>query len=311
MKRDGLAADREVLSCLIAAFAHNDDDLADAPSNEELGIRRHRSSDPYSSFLKKKLDNSMNEDGTKGTVPTKPISDSDVDRSDSASDSSSEILASPTGAQVPVGTAILDWFYPRDMTSIKKARRRRRQRRQRTSMMAIGTGGQPITDRLSNQIILGESLLDYLYPDLKIDTEGDSCPQCSNSMTRSDVIAGWQPRAFQDVTTCCPQCQHRFVPHFSVSCSAPTFEGSQGVGTPLYCELLSPWVLRKELDHVLAGEKGIDIILDPHWRGGTQVGATIWWNLIMMFKYYKLPFSFLLQGSFQNRLINPVPQDQN
>jgi pentatricopeptide repeat protein len=309
MKRDGLAADQEVLSCLMTAFAHNDDDLVDDPSNEEVGVRR-RSSDHHSAFLKKNLE-SMNKDTTKGTLPTEPMSDSegDSDPSDYASDNSSEILASPIGAKISVGSAILDWFYPSETINSKKARRRRRRRRRRSSMMA--SRGQPINDRLSTQIMVGESLLDFLYPDLKIDTEGDSCPQCSNSMTRSDVIAGWQRHAFQNVTTCCPQCQHRFVPRFSVSCSAPTFEGSQGVGTPLYCELLSPWVLRKELSHVIGGEKGIDLILDPQWRGGTQVGATIWWNLITMFKYYKLPFSFLLQGSFQNRLINPVPQDQN
>lgn len=310
MKRDGLAADQEVLSCFMAAFAHNDDDLGDDTSSERFGsVRRQRSSDAYSSFLKKNLQ-SMTRDTGKDAQPTTPVSDSDADScpSDHVSNSGSETTPSPIGAMgsIPVGSAILDWFYPRELNSNMKARRRKRRRR-RTKMMADREG--PLTDRLSKQIVLGESLLDFLYPDLKIDTDGDSCPQCSNSMTRNNVIAGWRPRAFQDVTTRCPQCQHRFVPRFSISCSAPTFEGSQGVGTPLYCEFLSPWVLRKELSHVIDGDKGIDLILDPEWRSGQQVGSTIWWNLVALFKHYKLPFSFLLQGSFQNRLISPIPQD--
>jgi DNA-directed RNA polymerase subunit RPC12/RpoP len=165
------------------------------------------------------------------------------------------------------------------------------------------------TDRLTKQIVLGESLLDFLYPDLNIDLRGDACPQCSNMMKEDDIISGWQPCEFQDFTTRCPQCGHRFVPRFSVLCNSPTFEGSQGPGTPLYCEFLSPWVLRKELNHIITGDGGIDLILDPEWRSGTDVRATLWWNMIAMFKRYQLPFSFLLQGSFQNRLISPVPQD--
>ena len=202
-----------------------------------------------------------------------------------------------------MGSSILEWLYPKPATTGKMQRRRRRRRRSTIARTL------PLTDRLVKQLTLGESLLDFLYPNLKIDTEGDSCPRCSNAMRGSDIINGWQPRSFQDVTTCCPQCQHRFVPHFSVSCSAPTFVGSQGVGTPLYCEFLSPWVLRKELGHVAGGKNGIDVILDPEWRNGAHVGATIWWNLVAQFKHYGLPFSFLLQGSFQNRLINPAPQD--
>lgn len=157
--------------------------------------------------------------------------------------------------------------------------------------------------------MLGESLLDFLYPDLKIETEFDTCPHCSNVMKETDTVAGWQPCGFQDFNARCPQCQHRFVPHFYVSCSSPNFEGSQGFGTALCCEFLSPWVLRKELSHAIDDKSGIDIILDPEWRSGADVRATIWWNLIVMFRRCDLPFSFLLQGSFQNRLINPVPQD--
>ncbi len=305
MQRDGLVADREVLSCFMAAFAHTEE----LPGDLSKGTMMIRgpSSDAYSTFLEKNL-LAISRETTGDTVGRGPTSDSDVDYalSDTASSSGSEIAAGQTTSQQHTNLYLLDWFVPRPKpTSVQRAKRRR-QRRRKNSLLA---GPQQLTDRLLKQIVLGESLLDFLYPDLQIDTEADSCPHCSNLMRIGSIVDGWQPRAFQDFTTCCPQCNHRFVPRFSVSCSAPTFEGSQGVGTPLYCEFLSPWVLRRELSHVIESERGIDLLLDPEWRKGTQVGATIWWNLIALFKHYKLPFSFLLQGSFQNRLINPVPQD--
>lgn len=304
MQRDGLVADREVLSCFMAAFAHTVE-LSDEPSKDNILVRG-RSSDAYSTFLEKNLD-AIGRKTTEDNGVRSPMSDSDLDcaLSDTASSSGSEISAGPASLKQPTTLYILDWFVPRQNPKIGQ-RAKRRRRRRRNSLLA---GPQQLSDRLLKQIILGENLLDFLYPDLKIDTEGDSCPQCSNVMRIGSIIEGWRPRAFQEFTTCCPQCHHRFVPHLSVCCSAPTFEGSQGFGTPLYCEFLSPWVLRRELSHVIESERGIDLLLDPDWRTGTQVGATIWWNLIAIFQHYKLPFSFLLQGSFQNRLINPVPQD--
>ena len=125
-----------------------------------------------------------------------------------------------------------------------------------------------------------------------------------------DIVNGWKQCDFEDFTTACPLCSHRFVPRFKVSCDSSTFEGSQGPGTPLYCEFLSPWALRKELGYIIGNSKSLHQILDPSWRSGNDVRATIWWNLIAMFKRHQLPFSFLLQGSFRNRLIHPVPQDQ-
>lgn len=303
MQRDGLAADREVLSCFMAAFAHTEE-LPDYLPSDTVQVRG-RGSDAYSTFLRKNLDLIATE-STDAMRGTSPMSDSDGDgTSDCASSSGSEISAIPTSFKHPTALHMFDWLVPRQ-NSTNGHKEKRRRRRRRNSLLA---GPQLLSDRLVKQIVLGENLLDLLYPDLKIDTEGDSCPQCSYLMKIDNIVDGWQPRAFQDFTTRCSQCQHRFVPRFSVCCSAPTFEGSQGLGTPLFCEFLSPWVLRKELSHIIDSERGIELLLDPDFRKGTQVGATIWWNLIALFRHYKLPFSFLLQGSFQNRLINPVPQD--
>jgi pentatricopeptide repeat protein len=299
MKRDGLVADQEVLSCFMAAFAHDGGEGFENASIKDDFIRGRRHSDAYSAFLKKKLE-SMTSDSTAGTLQTGTMSSSEEESSagEVLSDSGPEVSTTKQSA-----TALLEWLTPH-----KKARTKKRQRKRRKRKSTIVTKGV-VSDRLMKQIVLGESLLDFLYPDLIIDTRGDACPQCSNLMKESDIVSGWQPCEFQDFTTRCPNCSHRFVPRFSVMCTSPTFEGSQGPGTTFYCEFLSPWVLRRELDHVISGEGGIGVMLDPEWRSGTDIRATLWWNLITVFKRFNLPFSFLLQGSFQNRLISPVPQD--
>jgi hypothetical protein len=169
----------------------------------------------------------------------------------------------------------------------------------------LETRSMHVTDMLFNQLALGDSLLDFLHPDLVIDTRSDVCPQCSCALSENEIVAGWTSCAFNDYTTECPNCSHRFVPRFSITSSSPTFTGSQGPRTPLYCEFLSPWVLRKALQHVVKGDIGIRGMMKPEWRSGTDIRATIFWNLVVMCRRYRLPFSFLLQGNFQNRIILP------
>lgn len=302
MKRDGLVADKEVLSCFMAAFAHDEGEEFGSLSIKDDFIKgRSRSSDAYSAFLKKKLEK-MSGGSTTGTLQTASSDEeSSIGLSDVLSDSGSEVSALNSPPKHTTASTLFEWLTPHKKPTTKKKRRRRRRK--------SSVSKETITDRLMKQLVLGESLLDFLYPGLVIDLREDTCPQCSQIMNEHDIISGWQPCEFQDFTTCCPQCRHRFVPRFSVLSTSPSFVGSQGPGTPLYCEFLSPWVLRKELHHIITGEAGIDLILDPEWRSGTGVRATLWWNLIVMFKRYQLPFSFLLQGSFSNRLISPVPQD--
>merc|ERR1739845_247809 len=98
---------------------------------------------------------------------------------------------------------------------------------------------------------------------------------CSRILSEDEVIMGWESCSFRDYTT-------------------------------LYCEFLSPWVLRKELHAATRGDNGMNIILDPEWRSGTDINATLWWNMIVSFKRYKLPVTFMLQGSFRNHLIMPM-----
>ena len=165
-----------------------------------------------------------------------------------------------------------------------------------------------IIESIQQQVILGESLLEYLYPDLLIDVNSDACPRCSTILEEDDIIAGWQCFELRDHSTQCPKCFSRFVPKFSVSSSSPSFEGSQGRNTPLYCEYLSPWVVRYLVNNAVdQQEKGLDAILDKEWRCG-GMNATLWWNMCAHFIRFRLPLTLLLQGSFPNCLVTPSPE---
>jgi len=306
MKRDKLVTDNDVLVCFMASFAQYGvvKEGGALPIKEDL-ISGPDTSDAYSNFLRKKLIAMKGADAMAKSLPPGLLSEEDRDEESSASeglsDSGSELSSfSATGGEQFSAPSFLKFFtIQRKSTHVGKKKKRKRRMRKKSIFI----------DRVQKQRLLGESLLEFLYPDIQIDTCVDTCPMCSNKMEEEDIVSGWQPCEFQDYTTCCPQCRHRFVPQFKVTTSSPTFEGSQGPGTPLYCEFLSPWVIRKELGHIIGDGDHIQQILDPEWRNGRDVRATIWWNLIAMFRRYKLPYAFLLQGSFQNRLINPAPLD--
>jgi pentatricopeptide repeat protein len=305
MKRDGLVADTEVLVCFLASFAHYSEEGGESVQAEQC-IAKRRGSDAYSNYLKKNFLSVKARSGRANSHHVGSLSDEDSSTSELLSDSGSDPSNSASGAKgtAPAFLQLFSASFPNE-SQAKKNKKRRRKRRQSSIL-----GKDEISDRMKKQLVLGETLLEFLYPDVQIDAFGDACPQCSNIMKEEDIIAGWRPCEFKDFTTRCPQCHHRFVSRFKVSTSSPTFEGSQGPGTPLYCEFLSPWVLRKELGHIMtAGGSDISRILDPNWRCGRDIRATIWWNLVAMLKRHRLPFTFLLQGSFHNRLINPVPQD--
>lgn len=299
MKKDGLV-DGEVLSWFVSAFAYNDDSAVNSrlsPANRDNVKSPHRGSDAYYKHLEKKLDVLEQRREIQGTSSylTGLLSSDDESVLSEASNASS-VASAPLPS-----SSFMEWFTPHK-TKPKKKRMSRRKRRK--SSLQIG---MPVSDVVAKQIVLAENLLDFLYPSLKIDTNGDCCPQCSAELKESDISRGWVPCDFDNYTTCCPQCKHRFVPRFSVTNLAPDFCGSQGVGTNLYCEFLSPWVLRKELDAVAKSEGGIEAMTKPEWRNGTDIHSTIWWNLIVLCRKYKLPYTYLLQGSFQNRLISPTP----
>jgi len=299
MKRDGVA-DKEVLACFMNAFCHGGGDGMGAVRNASGGT------DAYSDLLRKKLE------AVGGTPRGFSIRGSVFSESESGSAygdffSDSGSVSSQSTSSSRRSSSLMEWLVPSSSASMLKKKKKKKKKRKKGKKGISEESA--LTDRLTKQIILGQSLIEFLYPDLSLDTNGDACPSCSHVMSEQEIINGWMPCQFEDYRTTCARCNHRFVPKFSVSCTSQTFEGSQGTGTPLFCEFLSPWVLRKELHHIIKMENGIDTILNPEWRSGTDIQATLWWNLIVMLRRHELPYSFLLQGSFKNRLINPVPQD--
>ena len=165
-----------------------------------------------------------------------------------------------------------------------------------------------LSNKVLRQILLGENLLEIVYPDISIDTDNENCPRCNMYLSDDDVVAGWSAGNSQEYKTECPNCLTKFVPHFCVQSTLPSFVGSRGPNSPLFCERLSPWVLKKELRSVVSG--GIDDLLSPEWREKESKNAVLWWNLILSFMRYRFPFTFLLQGSFSSSLIAPTPSDE-
>ncbi|VEU36838.1 unnamed protein product [Pseudo-nitzschia multistriata] len=168
-----------------------------------------------------------------------------------------------------------------------------------------------VTETVERQIELGENLLEVVFPDISVDTDNETCPRCNFLLSDDDVVDGWTPGDSNDYTTKCPNCTQRFVPHFCVQSSSSSFVGSKGPSSPLMCERLSPWVLQKEIRSVMSDREGIENLLSPTWRGEEYKNSVLWWNLVLSCMRYRFPFSFLLQGNFEQNLIAPMPEDEN
>jgi len=168
-----------------------------------------------------------------------------------------------------------------------------------------------VTEGVERQIELGENLLEIVFPDISVDTDNETCPRCNFLLSDDDVVDGWKPGDSNEYTTSCPNCTQNFVPHFCVQSSSPTFIGSKGPSSPLMCERLSPWVLQKEIRSVMSDRGGIENLLSPTWREEEYKNSVLWWNFVLSCMRYRLPFSFILQGSFEQNLIAPMPQDDS
>eukprot|EP00586_Coscinodiscus_wailesii_P017301 CAMPEP_0172491030 /NCGR_PEP_ID=MMETSP1066-20121228/21689_1 /TAXON_ID=671091 /ORGANISM="Coscinodiscus wailesii, Strain CCMP2513" /LENGTH=1419 /DNA_ID=CAMNT_0013259831 /DNA_START=315 /DNA_END=4573 /DNA_ORIENTATION=- len=310
MHEDGIVADGVVYSCLVSAFSaenawkkltgeRNDEHLPEWANGgcvemdwnklqkrsyldiamQHFSINRHKSS------------SQLNDDAT----------DTDNDTSTITSDNSRGALAglrqrftkSASGNDVrsrspPPATLDIRSTHSYDSNQIKKE--------------------MVMTKPVLMQVLLGENLLELIYPDISIDTDNELCPRCHMHLMDDDVVLGWTPCDSQDYTTTCPNCTLKFVPHFCVQSTSPSFIGSRGPSSPLFCERLSPWVLQKELRSIMS--EGIENLLNPEWRESETKNATLWWNMVLSFMRYRLPFSFLLQGSFKTDLIVPTPEDE-
>eukprot|EP00592_Proboscia_alata_P008052 CAMPEP_0194357832 /NCGR_PEP_ID=MMETSP0174-20130528/5259_1 /TAXON_ID=216777 /ORGANISM="Proboscia alata, Strain PI-D3" /LENGTH=1345 /DNA_ID=CAMNT_0039128017 /DNA_START=35 /DNA_END=4069 /DNA_ORIENTATION=+ len=134
-----------------------------------------------------------------------------------------------------------------------------------------------VTEPVLIQILLGENLLELIYPDIAIEMDNETCPRCNSRLSDEEVVSGWTGGDAQSYTTTCALCAQKFVPHFSVQSTSPSFMGSRGPSSPLFCERLSPWVLQKELRTVMSDKEGIENILSTEWRKLEARNATLWW----------------------------------
>ena len=208
------------------------------------------------------------------------------------------------------------------------------------------------TPLITYQVLYGESLLGMLFPNLVLDVNAETCPECNARLSSAQIQSGWLPDP-NNYTTSCPLCLvareaklkeqqqflqqqqqqqgmnhlldfnvdrdrrssvllrpppppplRRFVARFSVHCTAPDWVGSTGPGTPLWCEYLSPWVLRKEVQTILLND-GIESLLSPQFRKAHTASSTIWWNLILWCRDFALPIAFLLQDSVEGAASAP------
>jgi hypothetical protein len=178
-----------------------------------------------------------------------------------------------------------------------------------------------ISSKLRRHMAIAEDLMLATFPGLRIDLEnpvGMSCPGTTNkpcpvarAQTLREIYSGWEvdPNKY----TCrCYACGRSFVPRFTVQSSSPTWVGSDGPGTPLWCELLSPWTLRKELFNIIVQE-GVDFLISANFRtpvaNNTQ-HSVLFWNAVIVFRLFGLPFSFLFVTNGIQEAFPPKPPKQ-
>lgn len=167
------------------------------------------------------------------------------------------------------------------------------------------------SNRFSTQLRMADRTLDFLYPDLVIDLgnpNGTSCPRfsCRKSFGILDLIRHF-PIDSNRYTVKCPHCQMEYVPRFTVNSSLSTWEGSEGLSTPLWCELLSPWVLQKEIINVIQSN-GIEVIVSPSFRDSrtNPQYSVLFWNLMVYYRLYGLPYAFLITEKMSLAFLIPL-----
>jgi dDENN domain len=168
-----------------------------------------------------------------------------------------------------------------------------------------------VSSRLIRHMINAENLLGNLFPDLEIDFNhpcGASCPnpKCCKSQSIAHIFGGFSrdPNAY---TSKCYSCGHLYVPRFTVQCSSLLWEGSEkiGPGSILWCEFLSPWVLRKEVLIMLFDGGVKELIPTSGLKNLSFRNPVVFWNMVISFRLLGLPYSRILtpliDEAFQRR----------
>jgi hypothetical protein len=162
----------------------------------------------------------------------------------------------------------------------------------------------PTNEMVERYLMIGECLLkEDVHGGTEINSKGDNCPQCTLYLTIDQIMEGWSPCSYTEYKTRCQHCKYKFLPRFVVKSQSPNFKGTQGAGTPLYCEFFSPWVLRREIFLATSGGENISVILDPQKREESDFNNKLWWNLIVHLRMQNIPITFLFQGYFTGGII--------
>lgn len=162
----------------------------------------------------------------------------------------------------------------------------------------------PTNEMVERYLMIGECLLkEDVHGGTEINSKGDNCPQCTLYLTIDQIMEGWSPCSYTEYKTRCLHCKYKFLPRFVVKSQSPNFKGTQGAGTPLYCEFFSPWVLRREIFLATSGGENISVILDPQKREESDFNNKLWWNLIVHLRMQNIPITFLFQGYFTGGII--------
>jgi hypothetical protein len=290
--RDGLATDASICTALISAFSN------DETYTSSLALFQMLSTDNMSSLSAENDFNDGQSDSAGKYSHLETSSSLSEHSADLGTDASSH-EASSSGHTKNSRRLSRPPFNKNMFKSVRGKLQKEAVQTKRPSKRQV----LKVPASVARQIEIGESLLESLYPGIDIDTE-NTCPKCAAVLAEDHICAGWVPCASNDYQTRCSSCGHRFVPKFSVSCKFEEFVGSQGRGTPLYCDHFSPWVLLREIHSIMtATGGGVDQILAEEFRSGTDISATLWWNMVLTFRRYNIPFVFLFQGSFHNNLI--------
>jgi hypothetical protein len=192
---------------------------------------------------------------------------------------------------------------------------------------------------LNRHMLAAERLLDSTFPGLAIDLRnpmGSSCPSVKCRKVDREVLSiGELYRGFTSpssiqmqaaygpsfsgtgdpnkYTTRCPHCGYQFVPRFTVKCDAKGWMGASSVGCAaekgtagqvLWCELLSPWTLRKEMFNVLF-QDGVSSLLSEEFHRSSVQHAVVFWNAIITFRLRGLPYAFMFCNDVVTRAFPP------
>ena len=114
------------------------------------------------------------------------------------------------------------------------------------------------------------------------------------SLTLEELDRGWNsdPNYYK---VRCIYCGNEFSPRFSVLCdNMDNIMEHDDSDRILWCDLMSPWVLSKEMRNILIDD-GISTFVSPSFR---ITHRHLFWNIVVAFRRIGLPYTILLRETF-------------